>query len=67
MTDWWISKLTVTDRTNIICFCIIIVISAICIFIARKKKLPVWKLQIGWIFAMDFLSVFLLVTRLIHG
>ena len=65
--NWWLYQLTVTDRTNIVCFIILMVISVICIVIVKKMKLPIWKFQIGWILFMDALGTLLLVSRLING
>lgn len=56
--------LTPTDKLNIICFVILMVISVICLIIAKKMKLPCWKFQIGWILFMDLLGVLLLISRL---
>lgn len=67
MKKWWLYELTVTDRTNIVCFIIVMVISVICIWIAKKMKLHCWKFQIGWILFMDLLGVILLITRLMNG
>lgn len=64
MKYWWLYQLTVTDRTNIVCFIIVMLISAVCIGIAYKMKLPIWKFQIGWILFNDALGVLLLVSRL---
>lgn len=59
--------MSVTDRTNIVCFIITMIISVICIIIAKKMKLPIWKFQIGWILLMDVIGVALLISRLSHG
>lgn len=67
MREWWIYELTVTDRTNIVCFIIVMLLSVICLWIAKKMKLPIWKFQIGWILFMDVLAVLLLITRLANG
>lgn len=67
MRKWWLYELTVTDRTNIVCFIIVMLLSVICIWIAKKMKLPIWKFQIGWILFMDVLAVLLLITRLANG
>lgn len=56
--------MTATDKLNIVCFAILIVISIICIVIAKKMKLPCWKFQIVWILFMDLIGVFLLISRL---
>lgn len=64
MGEWWLYQLNVTDRTNIVCFIIVMIISAICIAIAKKMKLPIWKFQIAWILFMDVIGVALLVSRL---
>lgn len=66
MKQCWYFQLTVTERTNIFCFIIVMLISVVCFMIAKKKKLPCWKFQIGWILFMDLLGVFLLLTRLIN-
>ena len=65
--NWWIYEANATDKTNVVCFIIVMIISIICIIIAKKMKLPIWKFQIGWILFMDFLGVLLLVTRLASG
>ncbi len=67
MWEWWMYQLNVTDRTNIICFVIVILISVVCIAIARKMKLPIWMFQIGWVLLMDLIGVALLISRLNHG
>lgn len=38
LKNWWLYQLNVTDRTNIVCFIITMVISAICIVIAKKMN-----------------------------
>lgn len=65
--QWWLHELTVTDRTNIVCFIIVMLISVVCIAIAEKMKLPIWKLQIGMILFYDAIGVLLLVIRLTNG
>lgn len=67
MREWWMYQLNVADRTNIICFVIVILISVVCIAIAKKMKLSIWKFQIGWILLMDLIGVALLISRLNHG
>lgn len=52
------------DKLNIVCFAILIVLSIICIVVAKKMKLPCWKFQIGWILFIDLVGVFLLISRL---
>ena len=64
MKYWWLYQLTVTDRTNIVCFIIVMLISAVCIGVAYKMKLSIWKAQIGWILFNDVLAVLLLISRL---
>lgn len=64
MKYWWLYQLTVTDRTNIVCFIIVMLISAVCIVVAYKMKLSIWKAQIGWILFNDVLGVLLLISRL---
>lgn len=64
MQNWWLNTLTVTDRTNIVCFIILMTVSAVCAIVVKKMKLPFWGLQIAWIIFMDILGVLLLVTRL---
>lgn len=56
--------MTQTDILNIVCFVIVMIVSVICIIIAKKMELPIWKFQIGWILFMDVLGVILLVSRL---
>lgn len=56
--------MTATDKLNIVCFVILIVISIICLVIAKKMKLSCWKFQIVWILFMDLIGVFLLISRL---
>lgn len=67
MAEWWIYQLSVTDRTNIVCFVILMIISVIGIVIVKKVKLPVWKFQVGWILFVDIIGVALLMTRLSNG
>lgn len=52
------------DKLNIAYFAILIVVSIICIVVAKKMKLPCWKFQIGWILFIDLIGVFLLISRL---
>jgi len=61
------NNLTATDKLNIVCFAITMAVSAVCIVIAKKMKLPVWKLQIGLILFYDVIGVILLITRLSHA
>lgn len=56
--------LTPTDILNIVCFIIVTIIAIVCIFIAIKMKLPIWKFQVGWILLMELLGVALLISRL---
>lgn len=56
--------MTATDKLNIVCFVILIVISIICLGIAKKMKLSCWKFQVVWILFMDLIGVFLLISRL---
>lgn len=56
--------MTATDKLNIVCFAILIVISIICLVIAKKMKLPCRKFQKAWILFMDLIGVFLLISRL---
>lgn len=39
---------------------VVLAISAICIFIAIKMKLPIWKFQVAWILFNDVIAVVLL-------
>lgn len=52
--------MSASDKTNIICFVVVIILSILCILLAKKMKLPCWKFQIGWILIMDVLGVALL-------
>lgn len=56
--------MSVSDRTNIICFVAVITLSILCILLAKKMKLPCWKFQIGWILIMDVLGIALLINQL---
>ena len=56
--------MTPRDKLNIVCFTIFMIISVICLVIAKEMKLPCWKFQIGWILFMDLLGVMLLISRL---
>lgn len=56
--------MSVSDKTNIICFVFVMILSIVCILLAHKMKLPYWKFQIGWIVFMDALGAALLVSRL---
>ncbi len=67
MAEWWLYQLSITDRTNIVCFLILMIISVIGIVIVKKMKLPVWKFQVGGILLMDIIGVALLVIRLSNG
>lgn len=61
------NQLNSFERLNIVSFIIVMIISAICIAIAKKMKLPIWKFQIGWILFMDVLGVALLIFCLTRG
>ena len=39
---------------------VVIAISVVCIFIAVKMKLPIWKFQVAWILFNDVIAVVLL-------
>lgn len=67
VAEWWLYQLSITDRTNIVCFLILMIISVIDIVIVKKMKLPVWKFQVGGILLMDIIGVALLVIRLSNG
>lgn len=36
MKRWWLYQLNVTDRTNIVCFVIVMIISIVCAGIVKK-------------------------------
>jgi len=57
-------NLTPTDWLNIICFIITTLVAIVCIWIAKKMKLPIWKFQVFWIGLMELIGVILLITRL---
>lgn len=65
--EWWLYNLNVTDRTNIICFIIFMMISIALTIVVVKMKLPVWKLQMSMILLHDIAAVTLLIARLING
>ncbi len=67
LQEWWLYSLNVTDRTNIVCFIIFMMISIALTIIVLKMKLPVWKIQIGLILLHDFAAVILLIARLTSG
>lgn len=54
------------DMLNITCFLITTIVAIICIVIAIKMKLPIWKFQVAWIAFMEIIGVILVVTRLNH-
>lgn len=56
--------MSASDKTNIICFVVVIILSILCILLAKKMKLPCWKFQIGWILIMDVLGITLLINQL---
>lgn len=56
--------LTPTDKLNIICFLIVTIIAVVCMGIAIKMKLPIWKFQVVWITIMEVIGVLLLIFRL---
>lgn len=58
--------LTPTDKLNITCFGIITILAIICIVVAIKMKLPIWKFQVAWIIFLEIIGVFLLITRIIY-
>lgn len=67
ISNWWLYSLSVTDRTNIVCFIIFMMISATLTGVVIKMKLPIWKLQIVSILLHDFAAVILLIVRLTNG
>lgn len=67
ISNWWLYSLSVTDRTNIVCFIIFMMISATLTGVVIKMKLPIWKLQMGSILLHDFAAVILLIVRLTNG
>ena len=67
LRQWWLYSLSVTDRTNIVCFIITMIISLIVILAIIKLKLPIWKIQIGLVLFEDFIGVLLLISRLTSG
>lgn len=67
MAEWWLYQLSITDRTNIVCFTIVIFISIICILVLKRMKSPYLRFRILWIVLMDIIGVVLLVTRLSNG
>ena len=63
--NWWLYSLTVTDRTNIVCFILLMIISAVCILVHMKISSPgIRIISIIWILFMDFLGIQLLRVRL---
>lgn len=67
ISNWWLYSLSVTDRTNIVCFIIFMMISATLTGVVIKMKLPTWKLQMVSILLHDFAAVILLIVRLTNG
>lgn len=67
MKNWWLYKLTVTDRTNIVCFCITMTIIAAGMIIVKKVHLNCWKIQIGILIIYEIVAVLLLTVRLLNG
>ena len=67
ISNWWLYSLSVTDRTNIVCFIIFMMISATLTGVVIKMKLPIWKLQMVSILLHDFAAVILLIVRLTNG
>lgn len=57
--------MSVTDRTNIVCFCIVIVFSIIMGMICKKVWKDKWLPCLVWIITVDVFSVFFLVFRLV--
>ena len=65
MRDLWLYHLTGTDKLNIICFIILMIISVICIWVHIKISSPgIRVISILWILLMDILGIALLVVRL---
>lgn len=68
MQYWWLYQLTVTDRTNIICFTVVMILSVICIIgVIKLPPREFVKTRIAWILLMDVIGVCLLISRLSGG
>lgn len=67
MEEWWLYQLSITDRTNIVCFVIVMLISIICIVVLKKMNPYYLRFRIMWVVLMDIIGVVLLVTRLSNG
>lgn len=48
-------------------FIFTIIISTICIIIAKKMELPAWKFRVAWILFMDLLSMIVVISKLNNG
>lgn len=59
MREWWLYSLNVTDRTNIVCFIIFMMVSAALTALVIKMKLPVWKFQMGMILLHGIAAIIL--------
>lgn len=64
LENWWVYTLTPTTRADVICFTAVTALAIICMLIAIKMKLPIWKFQVAWIFITELLAVLLLISRL---
>lgn len=52
------------DWLNAVCFAITTIVAIAGIWIAKKVKLPCWKLQAVWIGMHEIIAIALLVSRL---
>lgn len=68
MRYWRLYQFTVTDRTNVICFTAVMILSVICIIgVIKLPPHEFVKTRIAWILLMDVIGVCLLISRLSGG
>lgn len=70
MWQQWVCGLSTTDKTNIVCFIITMLVSVIGMLILVKLKTllkETWKTQISCIVFLDVIGVLILIYRLANG
>ena len=64
MWSWW-AHLTVVDRTNIVCFILLLILSAVMGTICQKIWQKKWISSFIWILLVDLCGLILLIARLL--
>lgn len=65
MRNWWDHNLTMTDRTNIVCFVFLLMFSVMIGIISKKIWKKKWTASFIWILLIDFCGLILLIVRLL--